>query len=273
MASSSTKKNSDNWSCTLLLLLSAGLAQAQGSGNAEGDWIYLVKSQPSDPAREAEFNAWYDDIDVPDVLAVPSFRRARRAVGLNAPFVADVHLKADDGTYAAIYDIESDDIDKSIIDLYVAARKMNALGRSTDALRVVEANYYRRLRGHASSNDTGTSDRFFYVQKIICCSAAASVNRYAKWFDEQIGTQIKGTNGFVYAGLYELYRVMEELAIGSDELPHLLAIYEVAALSAEEALLLLEDTIGRFDKAGPPGDPREVRDSILYQQLSDVTSE
>jgi hypothetical protein len=259
--------------CALLLLSCAGLAQAQASTNAANGWIYLVKTEPSGPAREAEFNAWYDDIDVPDVLAVPGFRRARRAVGLDTPIPSDVRLKAGDGRYAALYDIETDDIDSSIIDLYVAARKMNALGRSTDALRVVEANYYRRLRGYVISEDIGTGERFFYVQKIICCSRHAAVDRYAGWFDAQTGARLKATNGFVHVGLYELYRVMEELAVGADEIPHLLTIYEIAAQSADEALFILKEAIGRFDTAGPPGDPREVRDSILYRQLSDVRSE
>lgn len=273
MASSFTRKNSNSTICSLLLLLCAGLVQAQESNSTEGDWIYLVKTEPSDPVREAEFNAWYDDIDIPDVLAVPDFRRARRAVGLNAPLVSDVRLKADDGKYAAFYDIETDEIDKSIIDLYVAARKMNALGRSTDALRVVEANYYRRLRGHEIADDVSGSERFFYVQKIICCNWRADVDEYINWFDEQIGPHLKRTDGIVYGGLYDLYRVMEELAVGADEIPHLLTIYEVAAPTAEAALLLLKESIGRLDTTGPPGEPREVRDSILYRQISDVRSE
>ena len=108
------------------------------SDNSEGHWFYLVKTKPTDMLREAEFNSWYDDIDIPDVLAVPGFQRAQRAVGLQLDEYPNVNLDAREGKYAALYDIESDDIDKSIIDLYVAARKMSAFGRSSDLLKVVE---------------------------------------------------------------------------------------------------------------------------------------
>ena len=138
---------------TSVLLILVWLLSAEASGQVapsadEGGWFYLVKTEPSDPSKEAEFNAWYDDIDIPDVLAVPSFKRARRAVGQEVPEFPDVRLKEGDGSYAALYDISTTDIDNAIIDLYVAARKMNALGRSTDALRVVEANYYQRVGHH-----------------------------------------------------------------------------------------------------------------------------
>ena len=65
-----------------LLLVATVLVVAQEAHvSAEGDWFYLVKTEPSDPSRETEFNEWYDDVDIPDVLAVPSFKRARRAIG------------------------------------------------------------------------------------------------------------------------------------------------------------------------------------------------
>ncbi len=62
-----------------LLYLVTVPASAADSG-INGHWFYVVKTKSTDPAREAEFNAWYDDIDIPDVLAVPGFMRARRAV-------------------------------------------------------------------------------------------------------------------------------------------------------------------------------------------------
>jgi hypothetical protein len=71
-------------SAAIALLAWSAAACPEGPGGS-GDWFYLVKSKPSDPAREAEYNAWYDDIDVPDVLEVPGFMRARRAVAVTLP--------------------------------------------------------------------------------------------------------------------------------------------------------------------------------------------
>ena len=56
-------------------------AQAGDSAKTKpGDhWFYAVKTMSTDPAKDAEFNAWYDDIDIPYVLAVYGFMRSRRA--------------------------------------------------------------------------------------------------------------------------------------------------------------------------------------------------
>jgi len=255
----------------VVLLSALAAAQDQKPGR-EGDWFYLVKTEPSSPSREAEFNAWYDDIDIPDVLAVPSFRRAQRAVGLEIPSFPQVSLKEGDGKYAALYDIASGDIDNAIIDLYVAARKMNALGRSTDALRVVEANYYQRLSVHDLRAPTSGGNVFFFVQKIVCCRTEEGIDRIHDWFDKQNAPELIGTGSVIRASLYQLYRIMEELAVTEDEIPHLLAIYAVESGSAQDALSGLNSALGDFQSAGPAGNRQEVRDSILYRRINDVRS-
>ena len=267
-----TKKRTNALSALLLIATVLVVAQ-EAHVSAEGDWFYFVKTEPSDPSRETEFNDWYDDIDIPDVLAVPSFKRARRAIGQEVPGFSDVGLREGDGKYAALYDIATPDIDNSIIDLYVAARKMNALGRSTDALRVVEANYYRRLTSHRSKPATPGAKVWFYVQKIICCSSEAESDDFLHWFDSEHVTALSSSPVVVRASLYELYRVMEELAVGGDENPHLLALYEVEARNAEDALAGLERALRDFRYTGRADGPYEIKDSILYAQMSDVRSD
>ncbi|MGI9294072.1 MAG: hypothetical protein ACR2PS_08830 [Pseudomonadales bacterium] len=255
------------------MLLYSGIALADGSTlSAKGDWIYLVKTEPSVPELEAEFNRWYNDIDIPDVLAVPSFVRARRAVGLEIGDHPDVRLKEGDGSYMALYDIATRDIDKSIIDLYVAARTMNALGRSTDALRVVEANYYSRLAGDRLRAGDAGSDRYFLIQKIICCVSEAGIAIYRDWFAEEIVPALRRTEGVVAVNLFELYRIMEELTVGDDERPHLLVIHEIEAESALRALDTMKDALNSFAVSGSRDYPKEVRDSILYKQATDAIS-
>jgi hypothetical protein len=67
--------------------------------------IMVVQSAPVDPARENEYNDWYDNEHVRDILAVPGFTSARRY---------KVHGPAGDGTgapaYLAIYEIDADDL-------------------------------------------------------------------------------------------------------------------------------------------------------------------
>src|SRR5262249_49493602 len=107
-------------------------------------WLLMVRTLNTDPARTQEFNDWYNNIDLPDVLAVTGFRRALRAQAM-AP-CADAAAPCEAGErYVALYDIESPAIDKTIIDMLMATWKMLRSGRDTSLLQVEERVYYRRV--------------------------------------------------------------------------------------------------------------------------------
>jgi hypothetical protein len=67
-------------------------------------YTFVVLSNPTTPAQEAEYNEWYNKIHIPDVLNVPGFVAAQRFT------LADAQLG--DGPrahrYLALYEIESD---------------------------------------------------------------------------------------------------------------------------------------------------------------------
>lgn len=68
-------------------------------------FVLLVFSTPVDGA-DTEFNRWYDQEHLPDVLDVPGFVAARRFRFLEAKSSAQ---EVPDFRYAAIYEIEADD--------------------------------------------------------------------------------------------------------------------------------------------------------------------
>jgi hypothetical protein len=74
--------------------------------------IVYVESMPVAPDREAEYHKWYNDIHLPEIVAVDGFVSARRfaPVDGNGPFVA-------------IYELDTDD-------LKAAQKRMFALGPS-----------------------------------------------------------------------------------------------------------------------------------------------
>ena len=73
--------------------------------------ILIVQSGPSDPAREDEYNKWYDTTHVPEVCAVPGFTGAQRfALVENGIAPNDPALPP----YVAIYEIDADDPQASI---------------------------------------------------------------------------------------------------------------------------------------------------------------
>ncbi len=68
-------------------------------------WIHMTETTCIDPSREKEFNDWFDNIHVPDVLKTTGFVSARR-------FVIKEPVRGR-GKYLAIYEIDTDDIEKT----------------------------------------------------------------------------------------------------------------------------------------------------------------
>jgi hypothetical protein len=62
--------------------------------------LLLTLTEPP-PAMEEEFNAWYDEEHLPERLAIPGFRSARR-------WVADV--APGEGKYVATYELDSPEV-------------------------------------------------------------------------------------------------------------------------------------------------------------------
>ena len=68
-------------------------------------WVNLVENN-ADPAREAQFNDWYDNFHLPDALCTPGFVRARRY---------ERHEFRDGrAQYLAVYEIDSADIEETM---------------------------------------------------------------------------------------------------------------------------------------------------------------
>ena len=267
----------------LVVLLSYSISAATDAGAdaAEGHWFYMVKTKSADPAKEAEFNTWYDDIDIPDVLAVPGFMRARRGVQQNITAIPELNLQESEGKYIALYDIETGDIDKSIIDLYVAARKMVALGRITDLLKVTEANYYRRLTPGYRASVPGLSvpgpdsgNKYIYIQKVLCCVSEEDQEQFLDWLENIYIPKAMDSNGINRINVYELYRIMEVLSVGPEEIPHLLLVHEIETDAIKQAISELSGAVDSLEKTARLSELYvEGNDSAVYRQMSDVKSE
>lgn len=76
-------------------------------------FCFVVLSNPAED-KDAEYNRWYDEQHLGDVLAVPGFIAARRYK------IAKPDSKAPQ-KYLAIYEIETDDLKKTLKELYSRA--------------------------------------------------------------------------------------------------------------------------------------------------------
>ena len=65
----------------------------------------MMQSGPTDPSREDEYNDWYANTHIPDMLAGPGFVSARRYRRVDQTATA-----SQPSAYLAIYELEADDL-------------------------------------------------------------------------------------------------------------------------------------------------------------------
>jgi hypothetical protein len=68
-------------------------------------YLLFAFSDCKDPAREKEFNDWYSDMHVPDMLEVPGMIQATRWVSAESK-------EGQRRKYLALYELETDDLGK-----------------------------------------------------------------------------------------------------------------------------------------------------------------
>jgi hypothetical protein len=71
-----------------------------------GKWVNLIETNCVDPSLEQEFNDWYTNIHLPDILETPGFMAAKR--------YEMKELRDGRGKYFTVYEIETNDIDKTM---------------------------------------------------------------------------------------------------------------------------------------------------------------
>ncbi len=105
--------------------------------------LYMVKSNPV-AGKEAEFNRWYSEVHLPEVLKIEGFQSAQR-FGLTSQ-----QLQPQSHNYLAVYAIDGDNIDGTLENL----RKATWLNLS-DAIDMtsIEIGIYQALDDPEPSPD------------------------------------------------------------------------------------------------------------------------
>ena len=109
-------------------------------------YLLLIQSDCNDASREDEFNKWYNEVHVPDVLTNSGFIRAVR---YEQVFIPGTVFEKDKPTavnakYLALYEIETDDIDKVMKAAAENTAKMREKGRMTDLLSVAVRGVFKQ---------------------------------------------------------------------------------------------------------------------------------
>ncbi len=100
-------------------------------------WLLVIESNCTDPGREQEFNEWYDNVHIPDIFETRCFVKAARYELPNPP--------EGKGKYLAVYEIESDDLDRDMALHGANMRSKDALGHITDLIRVTSRHIYKKV--------------------------------------------------------------------------------------------------------------------------------
>jgi len=83
--------------------------------------IILVETRPSSPDRDQEYNTWYDEVHIPELVALDGFVSARRLRPVEG-----------DGPYVAIYEVEADNLQAVLDNMIASAGRLHM----SDALQL-----------------------------------------------------------------------------------------------------------------------------------------
>ena len=100
-------------------------------------WLLLAGTECTDVSKEEEFNKWYDEIHVPDVLETPGFISGTRYV----------RTRSLEGIpkYLALYEIETADIDRADELLRENMNKKKAEGRWDYSMKSLWRVFYKEI--------------------------------------------------------------------------------------------------------------------------------
>ncbi len=236
-------------------------------------WLMQVGTRNTDPARLADFNRWYNEIDIPDVLKVAGYRRARRGERLTEPVLpppSDLPPEELD-QFVALYDIESSDIQRTMLDMLMASKKMEMTGRTTDLLKVVERVYYRQLgpvRTPARASGSGKNE-YVLLERVDCCRDEATDHQLNDWYDTQHIPDMLGIAGIARATRYQLYRV---LMVEPKSVPRFLTVYEFRGDSPQAVVEARQHLNESLRSRGAMSEWFREHGSAVYQIIRDVSS-
>ncbi len=104
--------------------------------------VLIVFTNCTDEARHEEFNRWYEDIHIPDILGTGAFHTAYRYESVE---LSDINAR-----YLAIYETDNPDPAKAQAEIVKVRPEWHRRGRSFDATELVSALTARRIWPTAS---------------------------------------------------------------------------------------------------------------------------
>jgi hypothetical protein len=105
--------------------------------------ILAVMTNAMTPEQDAEFNDWYTNTHLGDVLKVPGFVAATRFCLLDKQLLDDVELPKQ--RYLAIYELDTDDVDAAAAGLKAAIESGSMFVSDTLDQSMMAAHFYQQI--------------------------------------------------------------------------------------------------------------------------------
>ena len=228
-------------------------------------WINTVEILLLDPSREKEFNDAYNNIHLPDVLKTPGFMSARRFIRKEP--------RNGRGTYFAIYEIETDNIDETMTVRRKMREKENEKGRGL--AQVVPGAYLNfwsdLLFKQITERNSGSSFRkgnWINTVETVCTNPSREKD-YNHFYDDFHLPDVLSTPGFLSARRY----AVKELRNGRGKY---LAVYEIETADIDKTMALRlqrreeEKARGRAMVQLAPNTYLPVWQDVLFKQIYEL---
>jgi hypothetical protein len=108
-----------------------------------GRIVLAVMTNAMTPEQDAEFNDWYTNTHLGDVLKVPGFVVATRFCLLDKQLLDEVELPKQ--RYLAIYELDTDDVDAAAAGLQTAIESGSMFVSDTLDPSTVAAHFYQQI--------------------------------------------------------------------------------------------------------------------------------
>lgn len=102
--------------------------------------IIYVETRPSSPDRDQEYNTWYDEVHIPELVALDGIVSARRLRPVDG-----------DGPYVALYELEGDNLQAILDNMRANSRQLHM----SDALQLDPPPVMRLLEVTTEYQPTG----------------------------------------------------------------------------------------------------------------------
>lgn len=177
--------------------------------------VLVALTNCKDPAREQEFNEWYDKIHLPDVVGA-GFKNPIRFVSVDP--------QPGQAKYLAVYEVDTDDLKGALKGLFAQTPEWERQGRMSDLLEVVSIGMYQDM-GQQFRNAEGKKTNGV-LMVITNCKDPAKEDEFNQWYNE---THIPDI--FALGAYHTAYRYQ---SIAPDKTPgKFLALYETDLDAAE----------------------------------------